>query len=218
VRPEGPFTESDVSLLADREFVIDPDVFRADGSDWLAFATDFEDDAPIGTGIARVRINVDLSAVHGDVEVVARASREWHVFDPARSMPWKKITGVEWERGDAVCWYCVEAPAGGIVSPTGRAVMLYSGGNYEGFYAVAALVQSDNGTWTDSSAVDHFVLAPDVEAGFFGPGHCSVMHQNDETVVAFHARYGSVHAPRQFSLASLHWNPQGFPECVPLGQ
>jgi hypothetical protein len=85
----------------------------------LAWAMDVVEDEPYGTGIVEARVSPDLRRIAGPVRVLARPSLPWHLFDAARTMPWKAIPGVDWERGDTVRWSTVEGPVGGLVSPLG---------------------------------------------------------------------------------------------------
>lgn len=60
--PEGPFIDSGQVLTPDDDFAIDPDVYTlSNGQTMLAFATDFVDDAPLGTGIVEAPISPDLT-------------------------------------------------------------------------------------------------------------------------------------------------------------
>ncbi|MGH2355871.1 MAG: family 43 glycosylhydrolase, partial [Chloroflexota bacterium] len=205
--PEGPFHDSGHVLTADLDFAIDPDVYRLrDGSLRLAFAMDFVDDPPLGTGIVETRISEDLTTIEGPIEVLARAQYDWQVYDPARKMPWKTIPGVDWAV-DTVRWHTVEAPVGGLVSPQGRDVYLYSGGCFFDYYAVGALRRDERGRLADVFAENgHIVVRPRAEQGCFAPGHCSyVVGPDDQPYLMFHARYGAHDAPRQMSLAPLQW-------------
>jgi GH43 family beta-xylosidase len=233
-RPEGPFVFSGENLTPQLDFAIDPDLFRTpDGRLVMAFATDFITGPPLGTGLAVAEIDEDLTALKAGFQVLARASADWQVYDPARVMVWKQIPGVDWAK-DRVRWYTMEGPAGGIVSPGGKAVVLYSGGCYFEFYAVGALVEVPGPVTSGAARADAshsqqplpafvdlaadgrtFVLQPHPEAGIFGPGHCSVVEGPDgETVVVFHARFGSPDAPRQLALAVLEWRDD-VPFCAP---
>jgi hypothetical protein len=122
---------------------------------------------------------------------------------------------VNWET-DTVVWHTLEGPMGGLVSPHGQEVYLYSGGCFFDYYAVGALVREGQ----NHHAVDvtnghaNFVLRPDPQQGFYAPGHCSWLR--DETgadYLMFHARYGAPDAPRQMSLAPLRWTDQGLPSA-----
>ena len=211
--PEGPFVDSGHVLTPDLDFAIDPDVYRLrDGALRLAFATDFVDDPPLGTGLVEARISEDLTEILSPPEVLARAQYDWQVYNPARKLPWKSIPGVDW-RTDTVRWHTVEAPAGGLVSPAGHDVYLYSGGCFLGYYAIGALVRDEHGNLVDVAGEDGtVVLRPRPEAGFFAPGHCCWFTGPDgQPYLMFHARYGAPDALRQMSLAPLHWTDQGHP-------
>ena len=206
--PEGPFEDSGHVLTPDLDFAIDPDVYRgADSSLRVAFAMDFVDDEPYGTGIVEAGISDDLTVLTSPPRVLARPRHDWHLYDASRVMPWKAIPGVDWST-DRVRWHTVEAPVGGIVSPSGRQVYLYSGGCFFGFYAVGALVADAEGVLHDvTDGVAKFVIGPQPEIGFYAPGHCSLLRGPDGTDhLMLHARFGSPTAPRQMCLAPLTWD------------
>lgn len=216
--PEGPFEDSGHVLTPDVDFAIDPDVYHLrDGRLWLAFATDFVSDAPLGTGIVEAPVRADLTVLEGPVRVLARARYDWQVYDPRRRMPWKTIPGVNWDE-DTVLWNTIEAPVGGLVSPGGEDVYLYSGGCFFAYYAIGAVMRRGDGQLDDVSAKGtDAVLRPQPEQGFFGPGHCSWFRdQTGADVLAFHARYGAPDAPRQMSLARLRWAADGRPYATPF--
>lgn len=221
--PEGPFEDSGHTLTPDLDFAIDPDVYRArDGVLRLAFATDFVENPPLGTGVVECPISDDLTELLGPVQTVARAEYDWQVYDPARKMPWKAIPGVDWAR-DTVRWHTVEAPAGGLVSPHGDDVMLYSGGCFFEYYAVGAVIRHSPGQETEltkSPALSPdeglIVLRPRPQERFFAPGHCSwITGPDGQVYLMFHARFGSIDAPRQMSLAPLRWTEDGLPLADP---
>jgi hypothetical protein len=223
--PEGPFDDSGHVLTPDLDFAIDPDVYRGrDGLLRLAFAMDFVDDPPLGTGIVECPVSEDLTEVLGPSQTIARAQYDWQVYDPARRMPWKTIPGVDWAR-DTVRWHTVEAPAGGLVSPSGEDVVLYSGGCFFGYYAIGAVIRHSPGQeidLTEAPAISPdegiVVLRPRTEVGFYGPGHCSwIAGPDGQPYLLFHARYGSPDAPRQMSLAPLRWTRGGLPHADPDG-
>ncbi len=216
--PEGPFVDSGHLLTPDLEFAIDPDVYRArDGSLRLAFATDFVDDPPLGTGIVEAPIDETLTSLLGPIMPLARARYAWQVYDPRRKMPWKYIPGVDWKT-DTVVWHTLEGPVGGLISPHGRDVYLYSGGCFFAYYAIGALVREPDGRLHDVSGPDgHIVLQPQPERAFFGPGHCSWFRdEQGANYLMFHARFGRPDAPRQMCLARLVWNVHDLPCVEPL--
>ncbi len=213
--PEGPFVDSGHVLTGDLDFAIDPDVYRApDGSLHLAFAMDFVADKPYGTGIVEAPISDDLTRLLGPPRLLARPRYDWHLYDPSRVMPWKSIPGIDWTK-HSVRWHTVEAPVGGLVSPQGKRIYLYSGGCFYGFYAVGALVEDDRGELRDIADGEHrrnFVIGPRPEDGFFAPGHCSWLRlAGGQDYLLFHARFGAPDAKRQMALAPLRWTADGFP-------
>lgn len=214
--PEGPFADSGHVLTSDFDFAIDPDVYRLrDGTLRLAFATDFVDDDPLGTGVVEARISEDLTRLESQPVTLLRALHEWQVYDPHRRMPWKTIPRVDW-RTDTVRWHTVEGPAGGLVSPQGRDVYLYSGGNFSGYYAIGAAIREESGVLRDVTGEGSFVLRPQPARGLFGPGHCSWFRGHDgKYYLTFHARFGSIDAPRQMTLARLLWDADGLPVAAP---
>ncbi len=217
-RPEGPFIDSGHVLTPGVDFAIDPDVYRApDGSLCMAYAIDFVEDAPLGTGLVEVGVSEDLTRVLTPPRLLARASEDWHVFDPQRKLPWMKIPGVDWSK-DTVRWHTLEAPVGGLVNPRGQRVYLYSGGCFFGFYAVGALIEEAPGRLVNVTRDGrHFVIRPEPERGLHGPGHCAWMRALDgKDYLMVHGRFGSASAPRNFMLAELRWDEQGLPYCPPF--
>lgn len=226
-RPEGPFLDTGHALTPDLDFAIDPDVYRRpDGDLRCAFAMDFVDAPPYGTGIVEVGITDDLTAFTTEPRLLARPGYDWHLYEPERLMPWKVIPGID-PTVDIVRWSTVEGPVGGIVSPAGHPVYLYSGGNFNAYYAVGALIEDERGALHDVSADPaDAVIAPDPAAGLLGPGHCSYLKlaapvdalglaAGDELIMV-HARFGSLESPRQMTLARLVWTPTGHPRTVLL--
>lgn len=216
-RPEGPFVDSGHLLTPDADFAIDADVYRArDGALMLAYATDFVQDPPYGTGIVEVQVSEDLTEVLTPSVILARPSEPWHLYDAARRMPWKDIPGVD-TRTTPVEWSTIEAPVGGLLNPQGKRVCLYSGGCYFGFYAVGALVENDTGALVNVTRDGRgFVLREDAEHGFHAPGHCAWFRAGGRDYLITHARYGSPTAPRNATIVELRWGPDGWPFCPPL--
>jgi arabinan endo-1,5-alpha-L-arabinosidase len=212
-QPEGPFVDSGHVLTDDLDFAIDPDVYRlADGTLKIAFAMDFVDDEPYGTGIVEANISEDLTSLLNSPRLLTRPKYDWQVYDPARAMPWKQVPGVDWDT-QTVRWSTIEAPVGGLVSPSGRKVYLYSGGCFFDFYALGALIEDENGKLVDvSTGANDFVIQPDPANDFYGPGHCSWLHAGEgEEFLMLHARFGSPENKRQMCLARLRWTNDGRP-------
>ncbi|MGI8476702.1 MAG: family 43 glycosylhydrolase [Thermomicrobiales bacterium] len=212
-RPEGPFRDSGHVLTPGLDFAIDPDVYRLpDGSLKIAFAMDFTADEPFGTGIVEADIDEDLTALTGPPRLLARARFGWQVYEPARVMPWKTIPGVD-RTTETVRWHTLEAPVGGLISPQGKRVYLYSGGCFWGFYAVGALVEDEQGHLQDvTDGVARFVIGPQPDEGVFAPGHCSWLRTNaGQDYLMLHARFDSPTARRQMCLLPLRWSDDGLP-------
>jgi glycosyl hydrolase family 43 len=208
-RPEGPFVDSGEVLTPDLDFAIDPDVSAdpAGGGPLLTFAADYVADQPYGTGLFEAAVRPDLRGLASPPRPVARPRSEWQLYDGARSMPWKEIPGVSWAAGETVRWYTMEGPAA-LLSPGGRRTLLYSGGNFTGFYGVGVLQADPSGRWMDLSPTPQdCLLAPMPERGVYGPGHCSVLATPagpDPQVLCFHFRTAPG-APRQFGILPLSW-------------
>jgi hypothetical protein len=217
VLPGGPYRDSGEVLTADVPFAIDPDVTeRADGSLFLSCAADYTDAVPYGTGLFEAPISADLRELLEPLRPMARATAEWQVYLPERSLPWLTIDGVDWAGGGTVAWHTMEGPAC-LVSPDGRDFALYSGGNFADLYAIGLLARDDSGKWADLS-VDYAdcLLSQRPADHLWGPGHCSVAGG----FVAYHYRE-EPGLPRQFAIATMTWDPAtGRPAIVetPLGE
>lgn len=215
-RPEGPYVDSGHILTEDFDFAIDPNIYRNKAGElMMAFATDYVEDHPIGTGLAEIRINDDLTATIGSAKAMTRATADWQMYDQSRVMPWKQIPNIDWSKGDRVRWHCIEGPVGGVVGPTGRRFAFYSAGNYSHLYAVGILEEQVDGTYKDlSTDPQHCLLAPDPARGFYSVGRIGTVEGPDGTTYAsYHARFGSAEAPRRLGLALLKWTPEGAPYC-----
>jgi hypothetical protein len=203
-RPEGPFVDSGEVLTPDLDFAIDADV-SADGRT-LTFAADYADE-PYGTGLWSAGVTGDLRRLTTPPRPVARARGDWQLYDPARSMPWKALPGVDWAAGATVRWFTMEGPVS-LVSPAGVRTLLYSGGNFAGFYGIGVL-REEAGRWVDLSPTpDRCLLAPMPERGVHGPGHCSVTGD----LLCFHFRTDP-DQPRQFGILPLRWDDADRPYC-----
>jgi arabinan endo-1,5-alpha-L-arabinosidase len=213
--PTGPFIDSGEVLTPDLDFAIDPEVHRrADGSTWLYFAQDFVGDEPYGTGIVAAPISADLRHLEQPPAPVARPSADWQVYDEHRSMPWKSIPGIEWLDGTTVRWSTIEGPAA-LTSPRGAEVLLYSGGNFAGFYGIGRISQDEAGRWVDRTPTPvEALLGPRPDEGLIGPGHCSVLQRDGATYCCYHFR-AEPDAPRQFGIVPLRWDPiSDLPELI----
>jgi Glycosyl hydrolases family 43 len=216
--PAGPFADSGEVLTPDLDFAIDPDVHRsADGSHWLYFAVDFVTDEPYGTGIVRARIDPELRRLESAPSVIARPQAEWQVYDANRSMPWKHIPGVRWDRSETVRWSTIEGPAA-MTAPDGREVVLYSGGNFADFYGIGVVARDPaGGQWLDlSPSPEASLLGPDPASGLYGPGHCSVIESDGQPFLCYHFRSEPA-AARQFAVVPLRWDPEADLPLLAIG-
>ncbi len=214
---DEPFVFSGQELTAGIDFAIDADIYEWNGQKKLAFAMDFINDHPYGTGIVEASINHDLTKITSQPSTLARAQYEWQLYLPKRTLPWMTIEGVDWSKGDTVKWHTVEGPIGGLVSPKGERVVLYSGGNFAKFYAVGALIENEEGEFEDISSEErHFVLRPQPDKGLYALGHPSLARIDRKEYLIIHMRVGSEDALRQFTLTPLLWNEEGYPYCPPL--
>lgn len=207
--PAGPFADSGEVLTPELDFAIDPDVdVDVDGVSWLYFAVDFVSDEPYGTGIVRARISPDLRRLESEAALIARPQAQWQLYDAHRSMPWKDIPGVRWDRSETVRWSTIEGPAV-LTSPGGREVVLYSGGNFADFYGIGVAARDPgSGQWLDLSPTpEASLLGPDPAANLFGPGHCSVLTSGGQPFLCYHFR-SAPGASRQFAVAPLRWDSE----------
>jgi Glycosyl hydrolases family 43 len=213
VGPAGPYVDSGEVLTADLDFAIDPDVrLRPEGGAVLTFARDYVDAEPYGTGLAEAPLDAELRRRTGPVTPVARPTADWQVYEPARSMPWKRIPGVRWDAGETVRWLTMEGPVS-LLSPAGVPTLLYAGGNFAGFYGIGVLRRQGGGAWVDTSPTPaDCLLAPDPGRGVYGPGHCSVLDTAGGQLLCFHFRT-SPDAPRQFGILPLRWGADDRPYC-----
>lgn len=218
-QPAGPYLDTSYVLTPGFDFAIDPDIYRrSNGSLAMAFAVDFIENEPFGTGIVEAPIASDLTRLTRPPRLLARPSHPWQIYDAARVMPWKTIPGIDW-RTDTVRWHTIEAPVGGLVSPAGRSLYLYSGGCFFDFYAVGAIVENPPGVLRDvTDGAATFVIQPNPDAGFFAPGHCSLLRagpDRPDDYLLLHARFGSAGAKRQMCLARLRWTDADLPIAEP---
>lgn len=216
VNPEGPYQDSGEVLTQDLDFSIDPQVYRNEsGQLRMAFATDFVEQDPIGTGLADIGIQDDLRSTSGPLRILARASYDWQMYEPERVVPWKTIPGVDFSKGDKVRWHCLEGPVGGIIGPTGRRFVFYSAGNFNHTYAVGILEETPDGKFHDlSSTIEDCLLKPEPSNNFFSVGRIGFLRAPDgRELVTYHARFGSPGAPRRFGFAPLSWTNEGLPIC-----
>ncbi len=210
-RPEGPYEDQgEFPLELESDFAIDAEVHRrADGTFSLAYVVEFWSGDRPGVGVVEVTLADDFSRPVSPPRVVVRPSLDVQMYERERSMPWR--TGLrDWDRGETVDWHCIEAPIGGVVSPGGRTYYLTSFGSYKDeTYAVGAVRQEPDGSWTDLAGEGHAVLRSGVLPGIESAGHPSLVTQN---LLISHGRFTPGGA-RQAFFAPLLWDDEDRPYC-----
>ena len=163
----GPFEDLGLVLTPDVPFAIDPSPFRdRDGSWWLFYATDLvEGDRP-GTVLAVQRL-LDMTRLEGDPAIILRASAEWQRYEADREM-----------YGGVHDWHTLEGPSV-LDDGAGGCALLYSGGNWQtpGYGVAVATADSPAGPWHEDP--DQGPVVTSAGTGLIGPGHCSVLVDED---------------------------------------
>lgn len=210
-RPEGPFVDQgELPLPQEYEFTIDADVFWQAGKPQLAFVLELWDKEPYGVGLAQIELSPDLSEPVGEPKILARPGYSCHLFEAGRNMFWRKNDKYDGPSGAAIDWYCIEAPVGGITSPQGKSVYLYSSGNYQNSsYAIGALREDGNGQLIDLASEGHFVLESGQIEGLQSAGHPSLAAPD---LLIAHGRF-SPGGARQAFFAPLLWDEEDRPYC-----
>lgn len=200
--PAGPFVDSGKVLIPGLGFTIDASPFLdpRDGAWYLFFATDYEQDAPFGTGLAVVRLADDLMAAVTEPKLVARASADWQIFEKNRN-----YKGRVWDT-----WHCIEGPS--IVFHHGKYYCFYSGGAWHGDdYGVGYTVADHPmGPWRDPRAV----LGPTVLSGIpgqvLGPGHNStIVGPDGKTLYMVYHAWDVGHTARRMFIDPIVWTESG---------
>jgi arabinan endo-1,5-alpha-L-arabinosidase len=162
-RATGPFEDTGDVLTADLTFAIDPSPYRdASGAWWLFYATDVvEGDRP-GTVLAVQRLR-DMTHLEGERRIVLRASADWQRYERDREI-----------HGGVHDWHTLEGPAV-LDDGSGGCVLLYSGGNWQtpGYGVAVARAPVPTGPWHEDPAAAPLVTS--ASTGLLGPGHCSVL-------------------------------------------
>jgi hypothetical protein len=97
-----------------------------------------------------------------------------------------------------------------VVSPRGRTYYLTSFGSYkDDTYAVGAVRQEPDGSWTDLAGEGHAVLRSGVLPGIESAGHPSLVTQN---LLISHGRFTPGGA-RQAFYVPLLWDEEDRPYC-----
>jgi GH43 family beta-xylosidase len=200
--PAGPFRDSGHILIPQLGFTIDASPFKdpKTGRWYLYFATDYESDAPFGTGLAVVQLNDDLMSAATAPKLVIRASACWQIYEKDRD-----YKGKVWP-----AWHCVEGPS--VLFHDGKYYCFYSAGawygeNYGVGYAVA-----DNplGLWVDDYAAHGPVVLKGIPGKVIGPGHNStVVGPDGKTILMVYHAWDPAKTARRMCIDPIRWTPQG---------
>jgi len=214
--PQGPFVDQgEFPLELETDFAIDADVYekvdRSSGATtyFLAYVVEFWNEERVGVGVVEVALSPDFSRPVTAPKVVVQPSLDVQIYERNRSMPWQ-VGKRDWAAGETVDWHCIEAPIGGLVSPSGQRYYLDSFGSYKDHtYAVGAVREEPDGALTDLAAEGHAVLDSGMLPGIASAGHPSLVAPN---LLVSHGRF-SAGGARQAFFAPLLWDGRGRPYC-----
>ena len=210
-RPEGPFEDQgEFPLELESDFAIDAEVYeRRPGEFHLAYVVEFWQEDRAGVGVVEVELSTDFSRPASAPRVVVKPSGDVQMYERNRSMPWREGKR-DWSGGETVDWHCIEAPIGGLVSPAGRRCYLTSFGSYkDDTYAVGAVREEADGSWTDLAREGHAVLRTGMLPGIRSAGHPSLVTPN---LLISHGRFGP-EGERQAFYVPLLWDDHDRPYC-----
>lgn len=214
--PEGPFIDQgEFPLELSSDFAIDADVYQrrdfltGDTKTFMSYVVEFWDHERVGVGIEEVELSQDFSHPESSPKVLVKPSTDAQMYERNRTMPWH-VGKRDWEAGETVDWHCIEAPIGGLRSPGGVNHVAYSCGSYKDHtYAVSAIRQEPDSSFTDLAARDHFILKSGTLPGIESAGHPSLVTPN---LLVCHGRF-TPGGPRQAFYAPLLWDAQDRPYC-----
>jgi hypothetical protein len=215
-RPEGPFTDQgEFPLMLETDFAIDADVYRkvehstGAATYFLAYVVEFWHEARVGVGIVEVELSCDFARPVSAPRVLVKPALDVQLYERNRSMPWQ-VGQRDWAAGETVDWHCIEAPIGGLVSPTGRSHYLDSFGSYKDeTYAVGAVREEADGTLRDLAGEGHAVLRSGMLPGITSAGHPSLVTPN---LLVSHGRF-TPGGERQAFFVPLLWDDGDRPYC-----
>ena len=200
--PAGPFRDAGRFVIPQLGFTIDANPFRdpQTGRWYLYFATDYEADAPHGTGLAAVEMNDDLTSVKGDPVPVVRAQADWQIYERNRN-----YKGRVWS-----AWHCVEGPS--VVFHDGRYYCLYSGGAWHGEQYGVGFAVADHplGPWRDEFASRGPTVLKGIPGKVVGPGHNStVLGPDGRTLFMVYHAWDTGHTARRMCIDPIRWTAEG---------
>jgi beta-xylosidase len=199
--PQGPFVDSGRVLIPELKFTIDASPFFDPRTRrWhLAFATDYLQDEPFGTGLGLITLEDDMMTTSGKPLVLQRATAPWQIYETNRN-----YQGRHWPK-----WYCVEGP--NLLYHNDKYYCLYSGGAWrESNYGVGFAVADDlQGPWRDDFAVHGPAVLHGTES-VIGPGHNSVVLAPDNhTLFAVYHAWDTARTARRMCIDPLYWTDSG---------
>jgi beta-xylosidase len=200
--PAGPFRDTGNLLIPDLGFTIDASPFRdpKTGRWYLYFATDYEEDAPHGTGLAVVELAADLmSAVTKPVPVV-RAKADWQIYERNRD-----YKGRVWP-----AWHCVEGPS--ALYHDGKYYCLYSAGAWYGDnYGVGfAVANHPLGPYRDDYAASGPAVLRGIPGKVIGPGHNStVIGPDGKTLFMVYHAWDAAKTARRMCIDPIYFDEHG---------
>jgi hypothetical protein len=159
--------------------------------------------------VVEVALSADFSRPVSAPRVVVTPSLDVQLYERDRSMPWQ-VGRRDWAAGETVDWHCIEAPIGGLVSPSGEDFYLTSYGSYKDeTYAVGAVREARDGRLDDLAVEGHAVLRAGMLPGIESAGHPSLVAPN---LLVSHGRF-EPGGERQAFFAPLLWDDRGRPYC-----
>jgi GH43 family beta-xylosidase len=200
--PAGPFRDSGKLLIPDLGFTIDASPFRDPntGKWYLYFATDYEADAPFGTGLAVVELAPDLlSAVTKPVPVI-RAQADWQIYERNR-----RYKGRLW-----TAWHCVEGPS--ALYQEGKFYCLYSAGAWYGEnYGVGfAVADHPLGPYRDDYGASGPAVLRGIPGRVVGPGHNStVIGPDGKTLFMVYHAWDADKTARRMCIDPIYFDEHG---------
>lgn len=200
--PAGPFHDAGRELIPGLGFTIDASPFRdpKTGRWYLFFATDYETDAPFGTGLSVVGLCDDMMSINTEPTPVVRASADWQIYERNRN-----YKGKVWE-----AWHCVEGPS--VVYRDGKYYCLYSAGAWYGDSYGVGYAVADNplGPWRDEFAKHGPTVIRGIPGKVVGPGHNStVIGPDHKTLFMVYHAWDPGQTARRLCIDPIRWTPDG---------
>ena len=200
--PAGPFHDASREVIPQLGFTIDASPFRdpKTGRWYLFFATDYEADAPFGTGLSVVGLCDDMMSINTEPTPVVRASADWQIYERNRN-----YKGKVWE-----AWHCVEGPS--VVYHDGKYYCLYSAGAWYGESYGVGYAVADNplGPWRDDFARNGPTVIKGIPGKVVGPGHNStVLGPDGRTLFMVYHAWDPGHTARRLCIDPIRWTPDG---------